>query len=381
VTRLAVLADPHCDDFGSKIDAASGLNARWVDTVGMVRWVANDARQRGCDALIVAGDLSESRHPAPWRVAQIGEALDAFGGPTILARGNHDGLRADRSIVDVLAAGRAGWAGFSRPGVILVDDTAIAVLPYLDKHHLRALSGYESVPEADIFRVLGDAFLTMARGLFAQAREMTTGATVLVVHQGLAGGLMSPSQEAFLGDMSLVVDSRALGAIGFDAIVAGHFHLHQVLSERPLIAYAGSPYRTDFGEANQSKGYMVVDVERDGTTGLVVPSWTFVETPARRFVTLTDTIDDLGEVQIEGAIVRAVDVHPDVDVVQLRSDLEAAGAFEITEIRRLRPDAPEIAGGLSESLGPLEALSAYFADDPDRDALVALGRELLEAAA
>ena len=375
MTRLAVLADPHCDDFGSKIDAATGLNARWVDTVAMVRWVANDARERGCDALVVAGDLSESRHPAPWRVAQIGEALDAFGGPTILVRGNHDGLRADRSIVDVLAAGRAGWAGFSRPGVTVVGSTAIAVLPYLDKHHLRSLPGYESVPEADVFRVLGEAFLAIARGLFVQAHGMATGGTVLVVHQALAGGLMSPSQEAFLGDMSLVVDSRALGAIGFDTIVAGHFHLHQVLSERPLIAYAGSPYRTDFGEEHQTPGYMVLDVERGSA------AMEFIPTPARRFVTLTDTIDDLSEAHVEGAIVRAIDVHPDVDVVQLRSDLEAAGAFEIVEIKRLRPSAPEIAGGLSESLAPLEALSAYFADDPDSEPLVALGRELLEAAA
>jgi DNA repair exonuclease SbcCD nuclease subunit len=379
MTRLAVLADPHCDDFGSKIDAATGLSARWVDTVAMVRWVANDARERGCDALIVAGDLSESRHPAPWRVAQIGEALDAFDGPTILARGNHDGLRADRSIVDVLAAGRSGWAGFSRPGVSVVGDTAIAVLPYLDKHHLRSLPGYERVPEADIFRVLGEAYLTIARGLFVQACEIGGGAgTVLVVHQALSGGLMSDSQQAFLGDMSLVVDSHALGAIGFDAIVAGHFHLHQVLSEHPLIAYAGSPFRTDFGEALQRKGYLVVDVERDGTTGIVVPSWTFVETPARRFVTLDG---DAIEGDVRDAIVRVLNLAPETDTARLRVELEAAGAFEITQMQQRRPDAPEIAGGLSESLGPLEALSAYFADDPDSQLLVALGRELLEAAA
>jgi hypothetical protein len=65
----------------------------------------------------------------------------------------------------------------------------------------------------------------------------------------------------------------------------------------------------------------------------------------------------------------------------VRKALELAGAWEITEIRHRRPDTPEIAGGLSESLGPIEALSAYFADDPDAESLVALGHELLEAAA
>src|ERR1700693_4560686 len=237
MTRLAVVADLHCDDLGSKLDPASGLNARWVDTIDMLRWVATDARERGADALIVAGDLSEARHPAPWRVAQIGEAIAAFGGPTILVRGHHDGLRAARSIVDVLAAGRPGWEGFSRPGITMLGTTAIAALPYLDKHHLRALPCHESAPEADVFAALAQAYLTIAGGRYVQAQAAGATATVLVVHQALAGGLMSEAQQAFLGDHSLVVDTRALSSIGFDAIVAGHFHKHQVLSESPLVAY------------------------------------------------------------------------------------------------------------------------------------------------
>jgi len=158
MTRLAVMADPHCDDFGSKIDAATGLNARWTDTVAMVRWVANDAHERGADALIVAGDLTESRHPAPWRVAQIGAALGAFPGPVVLVRGNHDGTRAGVSIVDVLAAGRPTWSGFSRPGITVVGDVAIAALPYLDRAWLRAQPGFEGAPDADVFRILAEQY-------------------------------------------------------------------------------------------------------------------------------------------------------------------------------------------------------------------------------
>lgn len=376
MTRLAVVADVHCDDFGSKIDPATGLNARWVDTIAMLAWVARDARGRGADALIVAGDLSEARHPAPWRVAQIGEAIAEFGGPTILARGNHDGLKADRSIVDVLAAGRPGWDGYSRPGITMLGTTAIAVLPYLDKHHARALPGYESVPEADVFTALAATYLTIASGLYITAQQAGATATVLVVHQGLAGGSMSDAQQVFLGDHSLVVDTRALAAIGFDAILAGHFHKHQVLLESPLVAYAGAPYRTDFGEEHQAKGYLIVDVERDGTTGIVVPSWTFVETPARRFVTLTAecgyNVDE-----VRDAVVRCIDVDPELDVAHLRSMLEADGVFDLQEIRRRPREAQGVAGGLAETLSPIQALEAFFAADPEREVLVGRGRELL----
>lgn len=374
MTRLAVTADPHCDDFGSKIDAETGLNARWVDSIRTLRWVADDARERGADALIVAGDLSEARHPAPWRVAQIGEAIAAFGGRTVLLRGNHDGFRGDRSIVDTLADGRHQWTGCSRPRLLGIGGTTVAAIPYLDKLWIRTQPGFESVPDAQIFAVLAGQFLAIAAGLYAQAREHTDGPVVLVVHQGLAGGLMSDTQQAFLGDLSLVVDTRALAAIGFDAILAGHFHRHQILSTDPLVAYAGAPSRTDFGEEHQAKGYLIVDVE-PGRTAME-----FIETPARPFVTLTGEcgyrVDD-----IAGAVVRCIEVEPTLDAGHLRRMLEADGAFDVQEIRMRRAEAPAIAGGLSETLSPAEAMTEYFAEDPDRDALIERGRGLLAAVA
>lgn len=384
MTRLAVVADVHADDYGSKVDPATGLNARWVDSLRMLRWVANDARQRRADALIVAGDLTESRHPAPWRVAQIAEALEDFGSyPVKLLRGNHDGERDGRSIVDVVAGGRKGWEGFTRPGVTVVGDTAIAMLPYLDSHRLRALPEYSSLAPAEAFAALGEAFLSIARGLYVEA-SFRAERQVLVVHQGLGGGLMSDTQAAFLGDQSLVVDTRALAAIGFDAVLAGHFHRHQVLSEAPLIAYAGSPQRVDFGEQDQAKGYLLVDVDTDGTTGIAVPVWQFIETPARRFVTLDANEDGRitiagGEVDYRDAIVRVRGLSVEGDPAKVREMLLRGGAFEVTEIRRRPVATPAVAGGLSEGLSTHQALAAYFADAPDAGAVVERGRGILEA--
>lgn len=392
MTRLAFTADLHCDDFGSTIDPATGLNARWIDTVEMVRWIARDAAARGCEALIVGGDFTEQRHPAPWRVAQIREALDEYlgerdGGLIFLLRGNHDGIRAGRSIVDLLSPETdPSWAGASEPWVGQVGDTAVALLPYLDRHNIRAIEGFEQLPEGDVAAALGEAYLTIARGLYVQSLEQPglaghTTSRILVVHQALAGGLMSDSQAAFLGDQGLIVDTRALAAIGFDAILAGHFHKHQVLSTAPLVAYAGSPYRTDFGEEHQAKGYLVIDVEPGKTT------MEFVETPARRFVTVDaehwpQAPGDIGGPAsdfLEGAIVRVLNVPPEDNVADVRRTLEDLGAFEVQEIRVKPTSRPEPAGPFSESLSSEQALAAYFAEDTDREALVGLGREILEA--
>lgn len=374
MTRIAFTADLHADDFGTKLDPATGLNARWVDTIDMVRWVAEDARARGADVLIVGGDFTEGRHPAPWRVAQIAAALDPQPSfrdmARVLVRGNHDGLRAGRSIVDVLAAGRPGWHGFSRPGVVLVGDLAIAALPFVDAHWLRAQPGFDGVPEADVLRVLAEQYLVIAGGLFAEAADRAP-RRVLVVHQGLSGGLMSDTQRAFLGDKTLVIDGRALGAIGFDAVLAGHFHLHQVVQAEPLVAYAGAPYRTDFGEEHQAKGYLVVDVDEAGVR------WEFVETPARRFVTF-DALNGGINGPCDGAVVRVINVGPAEDVAAIRQLLEVGGgAWDVQEIRRRPALAESAAGGLSESLTATEALVEYFAADPDSDALVDRGRGIL----
>ncbi|CAN5613520.1 exonuclease subunit SbcD [soil metagenome] len=378
MTRLAVTADLHVSDYGQRVDPATGVNARFADAVGIVRWIARDARERGCDALIVAGDVTEERHPSPWRVALIQDALADFVKPHILVRGNHDGLRAGRSVVDVLAAGLSGAQyGFSRPGIAWVKGTAVCALPYLDRHYLRSQPGFDDVPDADVYRVLGEQFLAMARGLFAQAHveHPDLDDAVLVVHQGLAGGHMSEAQQAFLGDLSLVVDTAALGAIGFDAVLAGHFHRHQVLHRDPLVVYAGSPHRVSFGEADDPKGYLVVDTADPG-------AFEFVETPARRFVTLDYAAagEDLGAMimgGIEDAIVRVINAPPDVPADDVVKALELAGTWDVTEVRRAPVETPASAGGMSESLSAEQALEVHFADDPDREALVERGRAVL----
>jgi exonuclease SbcD len=385
MTRIAFSADLHVDAYGTGIDSETGLNRRLVDFLRTTEWMAAEADRRGAAALVVAGDFTERRHPAPWLVSKIRGALAAGPGRQVYLRGNHDGEIAGGSIVSILDDGLDALgvenvrSGVSRPGLhVIAFDAVLAAIPFLDRHWLRAQPGFEAVPDAELYRVLGEQFLTIARGLYAEARaDYPDAGVVLICHQTLAGAQMSETQRAFLGDVSLVVDARALADIGFEAVVAGHLHRHQVViaGERPVL-YPGSIERVDFGEALEQKGFVMADV------GPGVFDWEFVETPARRFVTLTgDEVlgamaeDELASVAC-AAIVRVLDVAPEADVADIRSILEPV-AFEIAEIRRRPVEAPESNGGLSETLTAHEALEAYFADDPDREVLVERGRALL----
>jgi exonuclease SbcD len=383
MTRIAFAADLHVDAYGSRIDPETGVNARLIDFLNTTAWMAAEAEGRGAAALVVAGDFTERRHPAPWLVSKIRDALAHGPARQVCLKGNHDGEIAGGSIVSILDEGsddldEAGRSGISRPRLEhIAFDLVLACIPHLDRHWLRAQPGMEKVPDAEVYRILGEQFLTVARGLYAEARAgYPDAAVVLVCHQTLAGAHMSESQQAFLGDLGLVVDARALAAIGFEGIMAGHLHRHQIVLEQPCpVLYPGSIERVDFGEEREAKGFVVADVSPGRF------EWEFVETPARRFVTVDYASDAAAFPDVEDAVVRAINVDPDVATDDVHKAMELAGAWDVVEILRRRVDAPEIVGGLSESLGPLEALSAYFADDPDVEPLVALGREFLEAAA
>lgn len=384
MTRIAFTADWHVDEYGTRLDPTTGLNARLADYLATAEYVVGQAAAGGAAALVIAGDLTERRHPSPWLVARIVEVLDRFPETVVALRGNHDGAKNGRSIIEVLD-GRPGIVGVSSPRIVEVEEVSIACIPHLDRHWLRAQPGSEAVPDAELYQVLGEQFLLIARGLYAKAKaDNPDGAAVLVCHQTLAGAQMSESQQAFLGDVSLVVDARALEAIGFEGIVAGHLHRHQTVL--PGVIYTGSIERVDFGEANESKGFIVADVEPGRF------DWEFVETPARRFVTIEGAPTFVGMAGlIEGpdgfvqdvtdAIVRVVDADPEADLAQIRRDLEESGAFEVQEIRVRRSESTAPAGGLSESLSADQALTAYFAETPDAEPIVARGREILAGVA
>lgn len=374
MTRIAFTADLHIDSYGSRIDPATGLNARLTDYLATTRFVADTARVVGAEALVVAGDFTERKHVNDWLLRHIQDALSDGPRRQVFLRGNHDAEIAGESKVTVLAEMAPGWVSYSRPGHEVIGDVVLCLMPYLDRHWLRAEAGMERVPDAEVFRVLGERFVAVARGLYAEAKTAHPDkATVLVCHQTLSGGRMGEAQQAFLGDLSLVVDTHALAAIGFEGIVAGHLHRHQVIPAAVPVLYCGSVERVDFGEEHEAKGFILADIEPGRF------EWSFVETPARRYVTLTGE-RWLEQDDVDGAVVRVRDLPAEADPAEVRRALEAAGAFEVYSVERRRSEAPVIAGGLSEALSPGQALDAWFAQDDDRDALVARGRELLEAA-
>lgn len=367
-TRIGFSADWHFEDWPGPLDAGTGLSARLMDYVRTATAVATQARERGCAAFVVCGDFTEKGSPAPWLVDLVMEALEAGPKRVIAVRGNHDRGKRGRTIVDLI--GRVeGWTGVRSPRIDMVGTVAVCSIPYMETHHLRALASNETADIADLFRLAADTYLGIARGLYARAMELGARRAILTGHQTLSGGWMSSTQQAFMGDQQVVVDAVALSSIGYSLVAFGHLHRAQTVIDDPAcpVVYAGAIERVSFGEQDEEKSWLVVDVPDEGPVSIER-----VPTTARRYVTIAG--DDLGDepVDIEGAIVRVRDLPPEYDPALVRADLEQRGAFEVREPEVRRVDAQVAENAIAETLTVHEAYREFWAEHPERDALMAI---------
>ena len=110
---------------------------------------------------------------------------------------------------------------------------------------------------------------------------------------------------------------------GFAAVLSGHIHRHQVLETdlrgRVLpapVLYPGSIERTSVAEADEDKGFMIIEVNLGHTAGRV--DWTFHQLPARPLVRHDLQLDGLEPGQVESALRSLVASAPVDAVVSVR---------------------------------------------------------------
>ncbi|NIM05815.1 MAG: hypothetical protein GTO55_06150, partial [Armatimonadetes bacterium] len=187
----------------------------------------------------------------------------------------------------------------------------------------------------------------------------------------------------------------------FCYIALGHAHRFQDLNagKQPPLVYCGSPERVDFSEAEEPKGFVIVEIKSVQSSGLSVQSvdqqlstpnsqllpaaasakagsthYEFVETPARRFVTMdvnlkpgegtAEVLEEIAARQTEDAVVKVIlrsQEEATVDEREIRRAL--ADAHFVTPVSREieNPPARLRAPGLVQGWeNPLSALEEYL---------------------
>lgn len=221
------------------------LSADWQSDVGnldlckiTVDELIAAAHKYKADAVIHLGDVKDPYNPvslfiAKFMVRTVRRFKDE-GIRFIIQKGNHDRLSQSaesKDWLDILRA--AGAETVSKPRVLRVGDGLVAFLPYTSNKKQER---------------------EWANKLLLETKEYGKMPRMLAFHTEIYGASLNSS-----GIKARGITRGELHVSSYDVAVGGHLHEHQLLGKRTY--YCGSPFCQDWGEANQTKGNLLVSVE------------------------------------------------------------------------------------------------------------------------
>ena len=309
--RVAIIADSHfCE------------TSRFDECVRLHQWIAEDARKRGVDLVLHAGDLYE-RRSTPTERAAAATWVQAMAdlAPVLMVRGNHDAL-GDLPLLERLKTKHPVFVEEAW-NVYTICDARIAGVAWPRKGELLARAagaGQEATSagaETALRNVLG--------GLGAKMAEHE-GPKILLMHAMVRGSVTSGGQPLVGCDLELGLEDLALA--GTDLVALGHIHQHQEWKwDGVPIIYPGAPRRTAFGET-EAKGYTWAELRPD--TGLT--AWMFIETPATKMLMVeAEYVADLGLVAFDATGAEGAEVRFRYQVNGDQRDAARAAAKEIAD--------------------------------------------------
>jgi exonuclease SbcD len=388
--RILHLADIHLgmENYG-RTDPATGLSSRLGDFLRTLDEALDWALSNDVHLVLLAGDVYKNRDPSPTvqrEFARRIQRLSAAGVPMFILVGNHDlpnaWARAHTvEIFDTLQVPHT-WVA-RQPRFATLPTTAgpvqIIALPWVTPATLLTKDEFRTASFEQLNGLMIDKLEELLDGFVEQLDPALP--TILTAHAAVQGAVFGAERSVMLGH-DLVLPRSFVARPEFDYVAMGHIHRHQVLPPggptEPPIIYPGSLERIDFGEEDEEKGFMVVDIgDPDPATGRRRVTPRFHPVGARRFLTLrvstneanpTDTVLDklrAHEADIAGSIVRVIiKTTPEQEAAlrddEIRKALE--GAAYIVGISRDvdRPNRVRFGDHAVEQMTPRQALELYM---------------------
>lgn len=296
--------------------------------------IAEVARTRRVDAIVIAGDLYDRANPAEDAVGLLDRHLAAMCdiAPVIAIAGNHDsGPRVDfgRSLMREGRLHLSGTAWAQPETVRLCDDhgdVSFHLMPYATPEQVRSARQDPSIRSHE------DA---TRRRIDAIAEERSNRA-VLVGHLFATGGQATESSERDIsvGGVSMVpLDVFE----SFQYTALGHLHRPHALGDDRRVRYAGSPIAYSFGETGGAKGVSIVEL--DGVGGITVEEIDLLTAP--RLEVLTGTFDEVRDRLGKLSAVAAASAPPTLIRIELEDAIPIPDAF--SKLRSVHRDVLELA--------------------------------------
>jgi len=387
--KILHFADLHLgvENYG-RINPETGLSTRLEDFLRALDRLVDYALDNRVDLVLFCGDAYKGREPNQTQQREFAKRINRLATndiPVFLLIGNHDlpnaiGRATSMEIFDTLAVRNVYVS--SRPRVYTIPTASgkvqIVSLPWLKRSALLTREETKNLTFEQINQKMQEALTSVIAEKVGELDPKLP--SVLAAHVWVTGAKLGSERSMTIGqEHALMLSSIAHNA--FDYIALGHIHKHQVLNQSPPVVYAGSLERLDFSEADDDKGFYLVEIgEGDGRRAV---SFEFHPVEGRRFLTIEVNIapDDIEptatvlksiaerENEVKEAVVRLNISLPAGLEGELRdSEIRDAlkGAHYLVIARDIRRESRLRLGvAPAEGISPLDALKTYLQSRKD----------------
>ncbi len=369
--------------------------SRFKDIDNVLDWTADRIIAEKIDICLVCGDLFKDAKVMIDRASQEIASIVRFlrqlskaGIETIVISGtpSHDCVFS-YLLIDEMGIPAAHI--FTTPGVSPWpgDKVKIACLPGLNRSALMTQEEYKGLPPEQIHRIMTDKITQLCMGMSAQMPDDKP--KILMAHMTYQGADTGFTDLLMQHEPILTREAVA----GFDLVCLGHIHKPQIIDDK--VFYSGPIERLSFNEQDIKPGFWIHEVTDELPYDRLARS-KFIETPARRYVTmdwgegaLSNYID--GEYiseDIQDSIVRlryscSEETAKLINRKALEKALYDAGCFYVAEIKAdiERTDRARDSE-ITEALTPLLALEKWCInqniDELEIKELVSMASGLME---
>lgn len=384
--KILHTADLHLGDLAGPVK--NGKNARREDTLNCMRAIVRSAETEKPDLIVIAGDLfNRSKVWADTALEDINDAITKFliplcntGKEVILlfGTGNHDNLKAFETLRQ-LTNDQTNLHIKTKPEIfeLAIDNETIQImaLPGFDKSWLRTF-----MPDADAREENLNGTKLVNNMIIESAQNLDPHKPSILIGHYTVAGAKGETSQTFLASQDVAILPQTIDRAGINLSLFGHIHKPQKLPCNMPAFYCGSPNELTFNEEGIPHGFFYHIMEH----GVVTES-RFVETPARKHLTISLSKDQIDEFlntgkldpidpRIKDSVVRIFyeateEQNQKLDQSALQSFmLNKAKAFHMASCIRQEPeDVPDIDPGLADT--PEHALNDYllFLKDNDTD--------------
>ncbi len=404
--RVIHFADLHIGvENYSRTDPETGLSTRLLDFLNALDQLVEYALTYKADLVLLAGDAYKSRDPNQTQQREFARRLSrlsAAGIPVFLLVGNHDlpnamGRATAIDIFNTLDVPRI-YVGDEISNYLIDTPSGQLQITALPWPKRSALLTRDDTRGLSIEKVNERLQAILTRKIRSLSETLNPNIPAILAGHVTINGAKLGSERAMMLGQDHALRPSDLHLPAYDYIALGHIHKHQVVRDNPLMVYAGSLQRVDFGEENDEKGFCVIDFDSQRPQGRRVAYFRFEEVAARVFTTIDVNMPDATP-NPTGEVLRAIRRSPIADaIVRLRITLTADQSVQLRmgEIREALEPAHHLASiqtqvsderrarlpaDAARTLDTISALTRYLesrnTDAPRREKLIAYAKGLM----